>query len=424
MPATPFHRRSATLRLRGRTAPRPARVHWPRPVPRAAAPLLVLFADGAVERGLGPGDATGRTLAFLLGAVVVSVSHVPGRDGVRDASAAVEWAAEHGAELGADPDRLLVAGHGAGGGLAAAVALHARDQGWPALVRQVLIFPRVPSGVAPVLAGVAPATVLTRDGMGLDDGARYAARLRHAGVEVDELRYDHRPGDGAERILTDLAASLRRALDARAPPPRTAEARHPRSDQRTTRQQEVLHMRKVQAGLFSSVDGVIESPDQWQLTFDDEMGAVMSRMLDEQDAVLLGRVTYSEWEHYWPTSTDEPFASWINGIQKYVASDTLDSVGWSNSTLIKGPVADFVARLREEPGGAIGVAGSPTLVRSLLSAGLLDELILMISPVVAGGGLKRLFPEDYALTNLELVEAQPTSTGVVIATYRPARQDG
>ena len=102
--------------------------------------------------------------------------------------------------------------------------------------------------------------------------------------------------------------------------------------------------------------------------------------------MLLGRVTYAEWADYWPTSTDEPFASWINGVQKYVASSTLESVGWSNSTLIKGPVADFVAGLREQPGGSIGVGGSPSLVRSLLEAGLLDELTLMISPVVAGGG--------------------------------------
>jgi dihydrofolate reductase len=151
------------------------------------------------------------------------------------------------------------------------------------------------------------------------------------------------------------------------------------------------------------------------------MGAALGRMLDGQDAVLLGRVTYAEWADYWPTSTDEPFASWINGVQKYVASDTLESVGWSNSTLIKGPVADFVTGLREQPGGSIGVGGSPSLVRSLLEAGLLDELTLMISPVVAGGGRQRLFPDDAALTRLELVSAQPTSSGTVIVTYQRPR---
>ncbi len=179
-------------------------------------------------------------------------------------------------------------------------------------------------------------------------------------------------------------------------------------------------MRKVTAGLFSSIDGVVEAPNEWQPGFDEEMGATLSRMLEEQDAVLLGRVTFTEWAGYWPTSTDEPFASWINGIQKYVASTTLDSVDqWSNSTLIKGPVADYVAELRQQDGGTIGIGGSPTLIRSLLDAGLLDELTLMISPVVAGGGRKRLFPSDAKLASFELSEGKLTSSGTVIATYRP-----
>jgi dihydrofolate reductase len=178
-------------------------------------------------------------------------------------------------------------------------------------------------------------------------------------------------------------------------------------------------MRKVTAGLFISLDGVVESPDQWQFAFDDEMGAAMSRMLEEQDAILLGRVTYSEWAEYWPTATDEPFATWINTTPKYVASSTLESVEWSNSTLIKGPVEDFVTELRQQEGGAIGTAGSPTLVRSLLEHGLVDELTLLIHPVVAGGGRKKLFLDDAALAKLELVEAKPTSSGVIIAVYRP-----
>jgi dihydrofolate reductase len=181
-------------------------------------------------------------------------------------------------------------------------------------------------------------------------------------------------------------------------------------------------MRKVYAGLFSSIDGVVEAPNEWQPAFDEEMGAALSRMLQEQDAVLLGRVTFTEWAGYWPTSTDEPFASWINGTQKYVASTTLDSVGqWPNSTLIKGPVADFLAELRQQDGGTIGTAGSPALVWSLIQEGLIDELTLMISPVVAGGGRKRLFPGDAALTRFELAEAQPTSSGALIVTYRPIR---
>src|SRR5215831_5917553 len=126
-------------------------------------------------------------------------------------------------------------------------------------------------------------------------------------------------------------------------------------------------MRKVTAGLFSSIDGVIEAPNEWQPAFDEEMGAAMSRMLDEQDTVLLGRVTFTEWAGYWPTSTDEPFASWINSAPKHVASSTLESVDhWSNSTLIRGSVADFIRELRQQDGGTIGTAGSPSLVRSLI----------------------------------------------------------
>jgi len=181
-------------------------------------------------------------------------------------------------------------------------------------------------------------------------------------------------------------------------------------------------MRKVTAGLFMSLDGVVEAPNEWQFAFDDEMGAAMSRMLEQQDAVLLGRVTYAEWAGYWPTSTDEPFASWINRTPKYVASTTLDSVDdWSNSTLVTGSIGDFVADLRRQQGGTIGTAGSPTLVRSLLDLGLVDELTLLIHPVVAGGRRKKLFTDDTALTRLELIEAQPTSSGVIIASYRPVR---
>jgi len=181
-------------------------------------------------------------------------------------------------------------------------------------------------------------------------------------------------------------------------------------------------MRKVTAGLFSSIDGVVEAPNEWQHAFDDEMGAALTRMLEAQDAVLLGRVTFTEWAGYWPTATDEPFASWINNTPKYVASTTLDSVdAWANSTLITGSLAEFVDNLRQQDGGTIGTAGSPTLVRSLIELGLLDELTLIISPVVAGGGRTRLFPDNAPPKTFELVEAQPTSTGALIATYRPVR---
>jgi len=178
-------------------------------------------------------------------------------------------------------------------------------------------------------------------------------------------------------------------------------------------------MRKVFSGLFISLDGVTEAPNLWQFdNFDADMGAAMGAVLAEEDTVLLGRVTYQEWASYWPTSNDEPFASFINNTPKYVFSTTLKSVEWQNSTLVKRSLVEEIARLKAQPGRNIGVAGSPTLVRSLLQQDLLDELILMIHPVVVGHG-KRLFNGEGDLKRFKLVNAQITSTGVSILTYQP-----
>ncbi len=178
-------------------------------------------------------------------------------------------------------------------------------------------------------------------------------------------------------------------------------------------------MRKVVAGLYISLDGVVESPDRWQFDhFDDEIMSSMGSQLEAEDGVLLGRVTYQEWAAYWPTSTDEPFASFINNIPKYVVSTTLDKVDWNNSKLVKGTLKEEITRLKEQPGKNIGVAGSPTLVHSLLVNDLLDELTLMIHPVVVGSG-KRLFKGGRGLKRLRLVGSQVSSSGVAILTYQP-----
>jgi dihydrofolate reductase len=180
-------------------------------------------------------------------------------------------------------------------------------------------------------------------------------------------------------------------------------------------------MKQVVAGLFISLDGVAESPDQWQFEFDEDMAEAMASLIAEQDAILLGRVTYQEWATYWPTATDEPFASFLNNTPKYVVSTTLDKVEWQNSTLIKGNLAEAIGRLKQQPGKKIGVGGSPTLVRSLLQDDLLDELQLWIHPVVAGSG-KRLFKDGSDLKRLRLVDTKTTSSGVVILTYQPVQR--
>jgi dihydrofolate reductase len=184
-----------------------------------------------------------------------------------------------------------------------------------------------------------------------------------------------------------------------------------------------INMRKVVAGLFISLDGVTESPDKWQFEhFDDDMMAKMGAHIAAEDTVLLGRVTYEEWVPYWPTSNDEPYASHINNTLKYVVSTTLDKVAWKNATLIKGNLAEEITRLKQQPGKNIGVAGSPTLVRSLLQSDLLDELTLMIHPVVVGSG-KRLFKDGGDLKKLNLVNTETTRTGVVILTYQPDKKE-
>ncbi|MDE3087793.1 MAG: dihydrofolate reductase family protein, partial [Chloroflexota bacterium] len=127
-------------------------------------------------------------------------------------------------------------------------------------------------------------------------------------------------------------------------------------------------MRKIVAGLFISLDGVTESPEKWQFdNFDEDMGAAMGSHIAAEDTILLGRVTYQEWTPYWPTSNEEPYASHINNTPKYVVSTTLDKVEWgkwNNVKLIKGRLAEELAKFKQQPGRNIGVAGSPTLVRS------------------------------------------------------------
>ena len=184
-------------------------------------------------------------------------------------------------------------------------------------------------------------------------------------------------------------------------------------------------MRKVTAGLFVSLDGVTESPEKWQLPyFNDEMGEAIGAAMAAADAMLLGRVTYQEFASYWPgvRSEDQPFADYMNNTPKYVVSTTLDTVEWSNSTLIKGNVVEEITKLKQQPGKNIGITGSTTLVQSLLQDDLLDELGLMIHPVVVGSG-KRLFKEGGDLKALKLIDSKTFSTGVVSLTYQPAGKE-
>jgi len=176
-------------------------------------------------------------------------------------------------------------------------------------------------------------------------------------------------------------------------------------------------MRNVTAGLFCSVDGVVEAPNLWQFdSFDEEVGAELTGMVSRTDTVLLGRVGYQEWAGYWPNADDD-FGSFINPVEKFVASRTLTGdLEWQNAKLMDGTLEDFVAALKETEGGEISVCGSISVVRQLLFAGLLDTLTLIVHPVIAGSGRHLFEPRD-PVTRLTPQGSNNTSKGNVILNY-------
>lgn len=179
-------------------------------------------------------------------------------------------------------------------------------------------------------------------------------------------------------------------------------------------------MRTLSAGLFMSLDGVVEAPNLWQFdSFDDELGQQMGAMMGRIDTAILGRIGYQEWSEYWPKAADDdPFGGFINPVQKFVASRTLAAdLKWQNSTLIEGDLATFLLDLKNTEGGEIAVFSSISLVRQLLFAGVLDVLTVMIHPVIAGVG-RHLFEPTDPTTRLELVDSTITSKGNTVLSYR------
>ncbi|POM22783.1 hypothetical protein BTM25_49870 [Actinomadura rubteroloni] len=180
-------------------------------------------------------------------------------------------------------------------------------------------------------------------------------------------------------------------------------------------------MGQIVANFFISLDGVVERPDQWHFPyFNDEMGETIGAGMKTYDAFLMGRTMYDEWSQYWPQqSADEPFATFINEIPKYVVSNSLTEATWSNTTIIPGATAaEELRALKSSLPRDIGMSGSTTLVRWLLAEKLLDRLELLIHPIVVGHG-ERLFTdgETYPLT---LTQQKTLKTGVLHTTYTPA----
>jgi dihydrofolate reductase len=179
-------------------------------------------------------------------------------------------------------------------------------------------------------------------------------------------------------------------------------------------------MRKIKANLFVSLDGVVEAPEKWTFPyFNEEVGQAVGEGFATSDALLMGRVNYQEWAAVWPTR-EGPLADTINGIRKYVVTTTLDTADWTNSAVVTGDVAAEITRLKEQPGQDIAMSGSASLVEWLLHAGLLDELRLLVYPVVVGAG-RRIFDASGPQQALELLGAKTYQTGVVDLTYRPVR---
>lgn len=159
--------------------------------------------------------------------------------------------------------------------------------------------------------------------------------------------------------------------------------------------------RRVVAYELLSLDGVAEQPDAFVTEFDDVMSDNLGRVIGTQDTVLLGRRTYDEWSGFWPQSDIEPFASFINGVAKFVVTRTTPVRTWANTTVVTGGLVELVATLRQQPGRDIGVHGSIALTQSLLEAGLVDELRLVIAPALQRTGRKlfdRGLPKRLTLT--------------------------
>jgi dihydrofolate reductase len=184
-------------------------------------------------------------------------------------------------------------------------------------------------------------------------------------------------------------------------------------------------MRKITAGLFISLDGVVENPQDWHFPyFNDEMGAAVTAQLGNSDTLLLGRKTYDSFAGAWPErelagEADAPMGKALGDARKIVVSNQDLKFTWRNSELLKGDLVEAVTALKNEPGATdIGMSGSVSIVRQLLAAGLLDELHLLVHPIAVRTGM-RLFEDDESPLPLRLLSSQTFTTGVLHLIYAP-----
>jgi dihydrofolate reductase len=178
-------------------------------------------------------------------------------------------------------------------------------------------------------------------------------------------------------------------------------------------------MRKIVVYELLSLDGVAEAPDEFFADWDDAMDANLAAVIATQDAVILGRRSYDEWAQFWPDSKIEPFATFINGVTKHVATSTPLNHDWPNATAIDGGLVDFVRDLQQQPGGDIGVHASIEVAQALLDADVVDEVRLVIAPMIAGHGRRLL--DGLPSIKLETIRSQTSPTGYLLVDYRVTR---
>jgi dihydrofolate reductase len=178
-------------------------------------------------------------------------------------------------------------------------------------------------------------------------------------------------------------------------------------------------VRKLVAYELLSLDGVAEDPDQFITSWDDAMDENLARVIATQDTVLLGRRTYNDWAEFWPNSDIQPFADFINPVEKFVVTSTTPEDAWTNAKVIEGNLLESVTELKERPGGDIGLHGSIALTQALFEGGLVDELSLVVAPALHGRG-RKLFKEGLSGT-LTLTRHVVSPSGYLLLDYQVER---
>jgi dihydrofolate reductase len=175
-------------------------------------------------------------------------------------------------------------------------------------------------------------------------------------------------------------------------------------------------MRKVVVYELLSLDGVAENPEEFFTDWDDAMDANLAAVIQAQDTVVLGRRSYEEWARFWPGSDIEPFATFINGVAKLVATSRPLDQDWPNATRVDGELVEFVRDLKSQPGADIGVHASISVAQALLAARVVDELRLVIAPTIVGTGRRLL--DGLSAIRLESVASTTSPTGYLLVDYR------